>query len=77
MILRDSHGWPVELVIGRPALNVFRRVLVTNWRVTWARRRDGWPQAEPDQNVACSYPLNGFGPHSPNDSPPAKFSEPK
>lgn len=51
MILRDSYGWPVELVIGRPVLNVFRRLLVTNWRQTWKRRRDGWPVSTPDPNV--------------------------
>lgn len=56
MILRDSYGWPVELVIGRPVLNLFRRVLVTNWCVTWKRRRDGWPKSEPDPNVGCFQP---------------------
>lgn len=54
MILRDSYGWPVELVIGRPVLNVFRRVLVTNWRETWKRRKDGWPKFEADPNVIGS-----------------------
>lgn len=47
MILRDEHGWPVELVIGRPVLNVFRRILVTDWRMTWRRRKDGWPKPDP------------------------------
>ena len=56
MILRDSYGWPVELVIGRPVLNVFRRILVTSWRETWKRRRDGWPKSEPDPNVTgCAH----------------------
>ena len=51
MILRDKGGWPVELVIGRPVLNVFRRILVTSWRVTWKRRHDGWPTFKADPNV--------------------------
>jgi hypothetical protein len=54
MILRDSYGWPVELVIGKPVLNAFRRILVTNWRVTWKRRKDGWPKFEADPNVTGS-----------------------
>lgn len=45
MILRDSYGWPVELVIGRPVLNFFRRLFVTNVRETWKRRHEGWPMA--------------------------------
>jgi hypothetical protein len=54
MILRDEYGWPVELVIGRPVLNIFRRILVTNWHVTWKRRRDGWPKFESDPSCAGS-----------------------
>jgi hypothetical protein len=54
MILRDSYGWPVELVIGRPVLNVFRRILVTNWYITWSMRKKGWPKFEADPNVCGS-----------------------
>jgi hypothetical protein len=54
MILRDKWGWPVELVIGRPVLNVFRRILVTSWRETWKRRACGWPIQECDMNVCGS-----------------------
>lgn len=55
MILRDSYGWPVELVEGRPILNVFRRLLVTSWRETWKRRREGWPKAQASSSdVGCS-----------------------
>lgn len=51
MILRDKYGWPVELVIGRPILNVFRRIIVTDWLATWKGRKAGWPKADPDPNV--------------------------
>lgn len=53
MILRDSYGWPVELVEGRPVLNFFRRLFVTHWRETWRRRHDGWPKAYVDGCVGC------------------------
>jgi hypothetical protein len=56
MILRDSYGWPVELVRGRPVLNFFRRILVTSWRATWKHRREGWPKVtlDPSVGVSCS-----------------------
>lgn len=50
MILRDSFGWPVELVQGRPILNVFRRLLVTDCIVTWRKRHEGWPKSESSPN---------------------------
>lgn len=56
MILRDSYGWPVELVRGRPVLNVLRRLIVTDYIVTWQRRHEGWPKSEPDPNVGSSTP---------------------
>lgn len=56
MILRDSWGWPVELIEGRPITNVIRRIFVTNWGVTWKRRRDGWPKSETDPNVGSFTP---------------------
>jgi hypothetical protein len=43
VILRDSYGWPVELVAGRPVLNILRRLLVTSWRETWNHRHHSWP----------------------------------
>lgn len=52
MMLRDRYGWPVELVIGRPVLNAFRRVLVTSWRETWRRRHEPWP---PVPEKACVF----------------------
>ena len=59
MILRDKYGWPVELVIGRPVLNVFRRILVTSWRQTWKRRNAVDVPVFPDGNsVGCYSPVN-------------------
>jgi hypothetical protein len=55
MILRDAYGWPVELVQGRPILNIFRRLLVTDCIVTWQRRHEGWPKSEPDPTVCGGY----------------------
>jgi hypothetical protein len=54
VILRDSFGWPVELVQGRPILNIFRRLLVTDCFVTWRKRHEGWPKFESDPNVVGS-----------------------
>jgi hypothetical protein len=60
MILRDKYGWPVELIIGRPVLNVFRRILVTSWRQTWKRRN---AVDVPDGNsVGCYAPNPGAKP---------------
>lgn len=54
MILRDSWGWPIELVRGQAVRNILRRLFHTNCGVTWKHRHDGWPVQAPDPNVAGS-----------------------
>ncbi len=31
----DKYGWPVEFVIGRPVLNFFRLLILTDIGMTW------------------------------------------
>lgn len=54
MILRDKWGWPLELIKGRPIVNLIRRVILTNWRQTWIHRREGWPMATFSDVGQCS-----------------------
>ncbi len=35
MYFLDKHGWPVETIRGRPALNFLRRVIHTRRVVKW------------------------------------------
>lgn len=39
MKLRDRYGWPLELYAGKPITNFFRRLILTDIRQTWAKRR--------------------------------------
>ncbi len=38
MKLRDKYGYPVEVIKGKPIINLIRLIIHTNIKQTWKRR---------------------------------------
>lgn len=56
----DRYGWPVELIHGRPVLNLLRLMIHTRKIVpTWAP--PAWV-SEPDPNVKAQQPPSASAP---------------
>lgn len=54
MKLRDQYGWPLELIEGKPITNFFRRLILTNLRMTWK-----WRNSKTEEGPI--YPFHALG----------------